>query len=718
MKEGEAAKRNEAKRRIWVRMRMGMDMVLDKDGRKIFRHLSSVEEALGRLFSLYNPRPSETEEVPITEALGRVLAENIFSPIDVPGFDRAAMDGYAVRASDTFGAEEDSPRILRLVGKVEAGEKPSIELNAGEAVEVATGAPIPKGANAVVMVEYTELDGERLRVFRSSAPGENIMAAGSDVMMGELVLRRFQRLTPREIGVLAALGLRTVRVFRKPKVAILSTGNELSEPGIPLQYGRIYDINAYSLASSVRECGGEALLLGILPDEPKRIEDTLRKALESSDVVLTSGSTSAGAGDAMYRILDRLGKPGVLVHGISIKPGKPTIVALLEGKPVFGLPGYPTSALIIFNVLVRPVLLRLAGLEVSEEALRTRVKARAASRIFVAKGRREFLPVFVLQRTEGEAKPKAEAKAESEFEVEGKGDSSLWFHPSLGGSGSITSLAMADGFIETPEGREFIEEGEAMEVNLFSSSFRATDLLFMGSHCIGVDILIELILRAKPGFTAKVINAGSLGGLRALSQGIADVAGIHLLDEATGVYNQPFLAKYGLEGRAVLVRGYNRLQGFIVAPGNPKGIRDFEDLLREDVTMINRNPGSGTRILIDTRLRSIAKDRGIGFEELIAKIRGYEVEAKSHSAVAAAVFQGKADVGLGIKAVAEAYGLDFIDVSEEHYDFAILKERMAKDGIRTFLSILRSKEFGEELRRRAPGLIAEERTGAIIFGGA
>ncbi|MBS7627399.1 molybdopterin biosynthesis protein, partial [Candidatus Bathyarchaeota archaeon] len=317
----------------------------------------------------------------------------------------------------------------------------------------------------------------------------------------------------------------------------------------------------------------------------------------------------------------------------------------------------------------------------------------------------------------GKGKGKTKAEAKAEFEFEGKGGLSLWFHPSLGGSGSITSLAMADGFLETPEGREFIEEGEVMEVNLFSSSLRATDLLFMGSHCIGVDILIELILRTKPGFTVKVINAGSLGGLRALSQGIADVAGIHLLDEATGVYNQPFLSKYGLEDRAFLIRGYNRLQGFIVAPGNPKGIRDFEDLLRKDVTMINRNPGSGTRILIDTRLRSIAKDRGMGFEELIAGIRGYEVEAKSHSAVAAAVFQGKADVGLGIKAVAEAYGLDFIEVSKECYDFAILKERMGKDGVRTFLSILRSEEFGEELRRRAPGLIAEERTGTIIFGG-
>jgi putative molybdopterin biosynthesis protein len=677
--------------------------------RKIFRYLSSVEEALERLFSLYNPRPSETEDVPITEALGRVLAENIISPMDVPGFDRAAMDGYAVRASDTFGAEEDSPRILRLVGRVEAGEKPPLDLNAGEAIEVATGAPIPKGANAVVMVEYTQLEGERLKVFRSSAPGENIMAAGSDVMMGELVLRSFQRLTPREIGVLAALGLRTVKVFRKPKVAILSTGNELTEPGNPLQYGRIYDINAYSLAASVRECGGEALILGILPDDPAKIEAALRKALESSDMVLTSGSTSTGAGDAMYRILDRLGRPGVLVHGLSIKPGKPTIVALLNGKPVFGLPGYPTSALIIFNILVRPVILRLAGLEASEEALRKTVKARAASRIFVAKGRREFLPVFVLQGSGMEGEAGAEGKGE------GKGEASLRFHPSPGGSGSITSLAMADGFIEAPEGREYIEEGETMEVNLFSSSFRAADLLIMGSHCVGLDVLIELILRAKPGFSARVINTGSLGGLRALSQGIADVAGLHLLDEATGVYNKPFLSKYGLEDRAVLVRGYNRLQGFIVAPGNPKKIRGFEDLLRDDITMINRNPGSGTRILTDMGLRFLAKAKGLEFEELLKRIRGYEIEAKSHSAVAAAVFHGKADVGLGIKAVAEAYGLGFIKVSEEHYDFAILKERMGKEGVKAFLSVLRSKEFGEELKRRAPGLIVEEGTGTIIL---
>lgn len=656
---------------------------------KEFHDVVSIEEAKKRLASNLSSRPKK-ESVPLHRAVGRVLAEDVVAPIDVPPFDRAAMDGYALLASDTFYSEEEKPSVLKLVGYVLAGERKKIDIKAGECAGIATGAPVPKGANAVVMVEYTHKDKDKVKIYRPVAPGENIMAAGSDIMRGELILRTGTRLSPRETGVLAALGKTNVPVYKKPKVALISTGDEIVEPGKTLDYGKIYDVNARAIGDAVAENGGEADFLGIVEDKPEPLLRRLKEALKGDyDIILTSGGTSAGIGDLSYRVFDELGKPGVVVHGIAIKPGKPTIIAFARGKLIVGLPGYPTSAMIVFDVFVAPILRELAGL--SKKTLR-KIKAKAAMRLYSGKGRYEYMLVNL---------------------VKGHGDD-YGAYPLLTGSGAITTLAEADGFIEIHANTEMVAEGSSLEVTLLSDTIKPADLVVIGSHCIGVDLILSLASNTTP-LQAKVINVGSSGGLAAVRRGESDISGTHLIDEATGEYNLPFLKKHMVADKAYLVRGYDREQGFLIARGNPKGIKGIWDLLRSDVSFINRNPGSGTRVLLDLELAKLAKKkRNLN---LIGKINGYEIEAKSHSAVAAAVAFEKADIGLAIKTVAAHYGLEFIPLREEKYDFAIPKGKIDKPAVKRFLEVLRSEEFSRTLEK-TPGLKTNNETGRVIHSPA
>jgi putative molybdopterin biosynthesis protein len=650
---------------------------------KEFHDVVSIQEAKRRLYTHFRPRP-QREEVPLSHALGRVAFEPLVAPLDVPPFDRASMDGYALMAQDTFYADEENPVGLRLRGVIRAGDKARVEVHRGECVAIATGAPMPRGANAVVMVEYTHREDGTVQVYRPVAPGENIMAAGADIMRGETVLRAGVRITPRETGVLAALGLGSVPVYRRPRVAIISTGDEVVEPGRPLEYGKIYDVNAPALAHAVAENGGEPVLLGIVRDDPEALLDKLREMM-GYDVIIASGGTSAGVGDLSYRVIDRLGEPGILVHGVAIKPGKPTIIGVARGKPIFGLPGYPTSALVVFDVFVAPLLREMAGLV---EVERRTLRARAAMRLHSAGGRYEYMPVNLVTG----------------------GDGAYRAYPVPTGSGAITTLAEADGYIEVDQDTEMISQGEEVEVRLLSEMVKPADLTIIGSHCLGVDLLLGIMSRTAP-LQAKVINVGSSGGLSAVRRGEADIAGTHLLDEATGTYNIPFLERLGIQNSAYLVRGYDREQGLLVAPGNPRGLRGVQDLLRDDVTFINRNPGSGTRVLLDLELKRLAGDGSLG--DLTEGIKGYQVEAKSHSAIAAAVAQGRADVGLAIRTVAEHYGLDFIPVREEKYDFAIPEDRFEKPEVRAFIEALQSGDFRQALEG-TPGLRTTRETGRIL----
>ena len=408
----------------------------------MFRKLLSLDEAKNVLQRHLKPKPLGVEEIPLLEAHNRVLAEDVTATLDVPPFNRSTVDGYAVKAEDTFGAEENNPISLKICGTVNVGQQPKIRVTQGAAAEIATGAPIPGGADAVVMVEQTVRKGDEVHVFDAVAKDGNVMKAGADIRKGEAVLRAGQLLDSRKIGVLAALGTAKVKVYTVPRVAVLSTGAEIVEPSVKLPYGKIYDINAYTLSAAVLESGGKPLYLGVFPDDMAELQKVLKRALASADMVITSGGVSVGPKDIMPQTLNSLGKPGVIVCGIAVKPGKPTTIALINGKPVFSLPGNPTSSLLVFHLLARPVISFMAGRKAEKEPI---VKALATTRMFSARGRRTFVTVK-LKRD--------------------KSDRLVVEPVPTGLSGAITTLARAEGFIEIPENQQFVDAGEEVTVYL------------------------------------------------------------------------------------------------------------------------------------------------------------------------------------------------------------------------------------------------------------
>jgi putative molybdopterin biosynthesis protein len=413
----------------------------------MFRKLLTYDEAKALIQQTLKPKPLGAEGISLLDAYNRVLAEDAVSALDIPSFNRSTVDGYAVKAEDTFEAEENQPAKLKVCGFVAIGEMPNVILQKGEVSEIVTGAPIPEGANAVVMVEDTNREGDLLNVYGSVTPNENVQKKGSDIKNGETTLKAGIVLGSREIGVLAALGKAKIMVYKIPTVAVLSTGGEVTEPGKELPPGKIYDINAYSLSIAVRECGGNPVYAGVVPDEKAPLRETLERALASADLLLTSGGVSVGPKDLIPQMVDSLGKPGVFISGIAVKPGKPATVALIGEKPVFSFPGHPTSALMIFHLLARPVIQVLAGKSAKDMPS---VKAFAASRMFSAKGRRTFVTVRLKQ--DEKSKRLIAEPVES------------------GASGAITTLAKADGFVEIPENQQFLDADDEVVVRLLKET--------------------------------------------------------------------------------------------------------------------------------------------------------------------------------------------------------------------------------------------------------
>ncbi|MCX8187648.1 MAG: molybdopterin biosynthesis protein [Nitrososphaeria archaeon] len=642
--------------------------------RKIFHKLASLEEAV-EIVEKY-AAPTGVEKVGLLNALGRILASDVYAKIDSPPFDRSLMDGYAVRAEDIYQADESNPVKLKLIGFIEVGKPPQIKINPGECAEIATGAPIPPGANAVAMIEYTKKIGDEVLFFRGVKPGEGIAQTGSDITAGDLVMRKGRKLTSREIAVLAALGYSEVEVYRKPRAAIFSIGNELTPPSCGLPPAKIYDVNSYSILSMLRELGLEGNFLGILPDDFKIIYEKISEALNDYDLVISSGSTSAGLGDVVYQAFEKLGR--ILVHGIKVKPGKPTVIAISHnGKLMIGLPGFPLSSMMIFTVIIKPAIIKMTGLETRSDHLS--VSAKLPFRINVG-GRAHLIPIQLVESPMG-----------------------LYAYPRLGDSGSTSALLEADGFIMVPEEKQFLEKEEEIEVKLFHE-FRPPSIYIIGSHCPGIDVLVQVAgIR-----DVKIINVGSLGGWMALKRGEADVAGTHLLDEDTMRYNVHIPEKLGIEDEVEIYGGYTREVGFVTAPGNPKGITDFRDLLRRDVVFVNRVKGSGIRTYIDIQLKKL------GVKDPEKQINGYTYQARTHTAVAAAILQGRADVGVAIGYVAKLYGLEFIPLTEEYFDIAVRKDRLSKTSVKKLIESLGSRKFAEEIREM-PHYKTHEKTGKRIF---
>jgi putative molybdopterin biosynthesis protein len=478
------------------------------------------------------------------------------------------------------------------------------------------------------------------------------------------VLRRGRLLTSREIAMLAAVGRDRLEVWRRPRVAVLSTGDEIVAPGAAARPGAVYDSNAAAIAAAVEELGGETVPFGIVPDDEAALELTLRQALEQTDLVILSGGTSKGAGDVSYRAVARLGEPGVLVHGVALKPGKPLCLAVIGSKPVVVLPGFPTSAMFAFQEFAAP-LIRAYGGRAAE--LAETVEARLAARVPSDLGRAEFVMVSLISMPGGDP-------------------SALAAYPTAKSSGAVTAFAQADGFFAIPQLSDGCHAGARVTVRRLGAGARAADLVVIGSHCTGLDHLLGRL--EAEGMVVKALNVGSMGGLAAAKRGECDVAGIHLLDPESGVYNLPFL-----NPTLDLIPGYRRMQGIVFQRGDAR----FEGadsatagvaaaLSDERSVMINRNPGSGTRILIDRLLAG-------------AQPAGYWAQPKSHGAVAAAVAQGRADWGVAISPVAEFYDLGFLPLVTEHYDLVVPRARRDRAPVQRLIDLLTS-EVGRELLRR------------------
>jgi putative molybdopterin biosynthesis protein len=608
------------------------------------------DEAERRWHAAIRREPLGAEDVALGEALGRVLAEDVRAELDVPGFDRSNMDGFAVRAADSFGASEEQPRRLRLGAEtIVTGVAPHGEVAAGEAVAIATGGMLPRGADAVIPVEHTDVEGGTLLVRRAVAPGASVSFAGTDVGAGETVLFRGTRLTSRETGVLAAIGRAQVRVVRRPRVAVLSTGDEIVQPGGAMRPGLVYDSNGRILCDAVRELGGDPEFLGALRDDEDAVRAALRDALARADVVLLSGGTSKGEGDLNARAVAEL-DPGILVHGVALKPGKPICLAAQAGTPVVVLPGFPTSAVFTFHEFVAPVLRRLAGLPAER---RETLPARLALRVHSERGRLEYLLVGLVRGSDG----------------------GLAAYPMGKGSGSVTSFSRADGFVRIERNTEIVEAGTAVSVTLLGREAPVADLVVIGSHCPGLDAIASAL--SAEGWTVKVLAVGSQAGLAAAARGECDAAPIHLFDPASGRYNSPFL-QAGLR----LVRGYRRMQGVVTRPDEERAIPEL--LADGGLRMVSRNRGSGTRILIDRLLG----DR---------RPPGYAYEPRSHYAVAAAVAQKRADWGVTTLPVARQAGLRFRPLQAEDYDLAVPEDRFERPAVRALRRLL---EAGSEVRGR------------------
>ena len=640
-----------------------------KQRQKIYLKMKDPQEAREVFFKTFNPESiQDAEEISVHESCGRITKEAIFAKISSPPYHSAAMDGIAVRAEDTYGATERNPKRLKI------GQ---------EALWINTGQVIPEGKNAVIMAEkLNQIDEETVEIESSAFPWQNTRKVGEDFVVTELLFPQNHRIRPFDLGTLIGGGILHLKVRRRPRVLIIPTGSELvdlsalSDPS-SLKEGKIIESNSSVLSSLVKECGAEPIVENIVEDKSEKIKEALLKAVDSeADVVITIAGSSAGKRDHTAEVIEDTGE--LLVHGVTIMPGKPTILGRVKGKPVVGIPGYPVSAYIAFDEFVRPYLYRLQG---SSTPKKQKITAGASRDIPSKLGVEECIRVNL-----------------------GRVGERMVAIPLPRAAGSITTLSKAEAIIRIPSFSEGIVAGEETEAELLVDlEDIANTIVIIGSHDITVDILSDEIRDKDSAVRIASGNVGSLGGLLALKKGTAHVAGAHLLDTATGEYNISYIQKYL---KRVPVHVFNlvvRDQGLIIQRGNPRQVRGIGDLTRDDLSFVNRQPGSGTRILFDYKLQEMGIDP--------SQIRGYDNEEYTHMNVAVAVLNGVADAGMGIMAAAKALDLDFIPVLSEQYDLVIPSPFVNDHKIQLLISVARSKEFRN--RVEALGGYNPEKSGAL-----
>ena len=638
--------------------------------RKIYLNMMTLQEA--RKIFLERFRPGEllsTETVASRDAAGRVLAGPVEARISSPGFHSAAMDGYAVKAADTFGASDQRPLILR------AGS---------DAWPINTGHPMPDNCDAVIMIEDVfEAEPGLLEIRKPVFPWQNVRKVGEDIVATELLFPTNHLLVPYDIAALETSGISSVTVWERPRITIIPTGSELIAPSeirdgkVPA--GKTVESNAPMLAAMAAEAGAEVKITPIVPDDFDAIKQAVQDAFsEGAHITVLVAGSSAGSADYTVGIIEEMGE--LLVHGIAIMPGKPTALGIIGGRPVVGNPGYPVSSAISFEQFVLPLVARLQHRRLPD---RPRVTAIAGRNMPSRSGIREFRRMIV-------------------GNVGGRNVAS----PLRKGAGSITTLTRANAMLEIPENAEGIEEGAEIGISLLheNESIEST-LLCVGSHDLTLDIIKDMLQRSDPPFFLYSTHVGSLGGLMAIRKGLAHIAGTHLFDPENDSYNISYIRKYLGDTAPSLITLVHREQGFMVKPGNPKGIRGIADLARNDVVFINRQKGAGTRILLDYYLEK----HGISQSE----VQGYGNEEYTHMAVAVDVLSGKADTGLGIMAAARALGLDFVPLAEERYDLLIGEKSLAHAGVKRIIEIIKSEDFRK--RVEALGGYSTRETGEVVI---
>ena len=630
-----------------------------RPARKRYLKKQPLGAALDRFLGAVSPRPT-TEHVAVEDALGRTTAAPIFAKRSAPHYHGAAMDGIAVRAEDTFGAGEFSPLTLT---RVAAKRRPSADGAPFQYVD--TGNPLPRWADAVIMIERVFKTGERQVEIRDAAtPWQHVRLVGEDIVATEPLLPRGHKLRPYDLGALLAAGQTKIPVVRPPRVGIVPTGSELIEPGERVAPGRIIEFNSRVAAAFVQEWGGSPARLPRVADDLPLITRSVQHAVREHDIVVVIAGSSAGEHDFTVRVLETLGE--ILVHGIDVMPGKPAILAVIDGTPVIGLPGYPVSAVVICQQVLRKLVAAYLGRPAEEPQ---KVSAVLPRKVPSRLGLEEFVRVNL-----------------------GRVGGRLIATPIGRGAGVITTMVKADGVLRIPSRDEGLNAGVEADVELLRPLDEVDHtILFTGSNDLSIGVLDDQLRAQAPGLRISASNVGSLGGLVALKRGEAHVVGTHLLDPATGAYNLPDLKKQKLLSTSVVMTLVVREQGLIVPKRNPKRIKTLADLTHPDIRFINRQPGAGTRVLLDYKLSKL----GISHE----RITGYEREETTHMAVAAAVASGLADAGLGVKSAATALGLGFVPVEREEYDLVFHRDFFESETGQRLVAVIRSVAFKRALER-------------------
>lgn len=585
-----------------------------------------------------------TENIPIASAGGRILADRLDADIDVPGFDRAAMDGYAVRAADTFGADERDPARLTYRGSVHAGETPTVSVAGGDAVEISTGAVLPPGADAVVMVERTREDGDDIVVETAVAPGEHVMAAGADIGAGRRLLGPGHELSARDIALLAATGNESVEVQARPRVGIVSTGDELVPPSATVDHsrGQIYDVNSHTIAAAVRRSGGDPHVYPHVGDDYDRMYEVLSEAAETCDVVISSGSTSASAVDVIYQVIEDSGE--LLVHGVAMKPGKPMIVGRMQKSAYIGLPGYPVSALMVFRQFVAGRIREAAGLDPDAT---NDVSARMVAEERLGEGRMRLLPVGTVREQDG----------------------SLLAYPVDKGSGATTTLSDADGVVEVPPDTAYVAPDEAVTVHLFSDAVRPPSVLAVGEDDpTFADALDSL---DRPRF----LPVGSREGVRRFERGIPDLL---------------VMAGDDTPATGERVASWERKWGILIPNTQATAIRTISDLVDEDIYFANLQ-ATALRTAFDEHLDALAEERDTTRMALTSEIEGYGVARTAHESAARQVLAGEADAGLGLVSTTANLDVDIVPIDTQSVAVYALDGRQDKTGVQSLLANLPSQ---------------------------